>query len=451
MQQDMPPKEPKGAARIPLDSGRAANSPAPEAHQHGGLLFGTHQSVFTPQAQSNSVDGHARISESANSEDVHSQLASLREQVRILTSGSHIPHPIQNPTPPSPTSFYSFIQTSSPKPASSLGESFRPGSESRGGGMSSRGTHFSAGDLREILNPRKSVEEPRLLTVSIASAIEFLTKWHEHGASVLGTTTPTHLSLLIAPSALQTIADKNEVGPDTIMSSNNYDIVSFLAKAISFGKGPADAILSIASHCSLRRLNTSTFASFHIRFEILCFLFAPTSIPEKLLAKAFCSAIQNTRASSHLRSLDLRDWRTLALTLKQAILQREALDPIFGPHKDPEAITRADGLKEGRTPPRTSPPQSAGTPARTPYPQQAQPQRPVEPPQQIVQQQRQPAQSFPPPNRQSPHSASQTGGSTRFQPRSVAAHSAQTTVEPDDPITDEGGESPSSEESQGDE
>ena len=444
----MPPKDQKGAARAPVDSGRAANSPAPEAHQHGGLLFGTHQSVFTPQASSSSVDDHARSSGSANTEDLHSQLASLQEQVRALASGrQQVPPPIHNPTPPSPTSFYSFIQTSSPKPASSPGESFRPGTDSRGGGMSSRGTHFSAGDLREILNPRKPVEEPRLLTISIAAAVDFLTRWHEHGASVLGTTTPTHLSLLIAPSALQTIADKNAVGPDAIMSSNNYDIVAFLAKAISFGKGPADAILSIASHCSLRRLNASTFASFHIRFEILCFLFAPTSIPEKLLAKAFCSAIQNTRASSHLNSLDLRDWRTLALTLKQAILQREALDPFFGPHREPEIVTRADGLKEGWTPPRASPPQPAGTPARIPY-QHAQSQRPVEPPQppQNVQQLRQPAPSFPLSNRQPSHP-----GTTRFQPRSVAAHSAQATTELDDPTIEEENDSPSSEESQGDE
>ena len=153
------------------------------------------------------------------------------------------------------------------------------------------------------MNPRKPVEEPRLSSISVASAVDFLTKWHEHGASVLGTTVPTHLSLLISPSALQTIADKNDVSPDTITSTDNAAIAKFIAKAVSFGKGPADAMLAISSHCSLRRLNSSAFSSFNIRFEILCFLFEPTFIPGKLLAKAFCAAIHNSRASGHLTSL----------------------------------------------------------------------------------------------------------------------------------------------------
>ena len=153
---------------------------------------------------------------------------------------------------------------------------------------------------------------------------------------------PTHLPLLISPAVLQTIADKNKVLPDIVTSCSNFEIANLIAKAISFGKGPADAIMAISSHCSLRRLSSSAFASFNIRFEILCFLFAITLVPEKLLAKVFCAAIHSQRASNHLTSLHRQDWRSLATDLKQAILLRESLEPFFGPHKDPEVASRTD-------------------------------------------------------------------------------------------------------------
>ena len=314
----------------------------------------------------------------------------------------------------------------------------------------SRGTHFSAGDLREILNPRKQVEEPRLLTISVAAAVEFLTKWHEHGASVLGTSTATHLSLLINPPALQTIADKNDIGPESIISSCNADIINFLARAISFGKGPADAILSIASHCSLRRLTASAFASFFIRFEILCFLFAPTQTPDKALAKAFCSAIHNTRSSSHLSSLESRDWRSLAQVLKQAILQREALEPFFGPHRDPEVTSRADGFREPlaarHTPPSPQQAQGGQSPANrfVPTPPIYNSKGELLQGERKGPDRRQDSQGGPP--RQSAPPTTQPGSSNRFLPRSVAAHAAQIEeVEHDDPAV-EGTNSPSSDE-----
>jgi hypothetical protein len=299
----------KHAERVPQDQGRSATPASRESHHQTGGIFGSQQSIFTPQpsaaAASSDLHGHHTSSpatNSANLEDFHSQLAALQDAVRTLTSDKQSHLSSTNIIPPSPTSFRSFISTSSPPMAEEpSGFDYQPNSRHtslRGG--TSRGTHFSAGDLRELLNPRKPVEEPRLSSISVASAVDFLTRWHEHGASVLGTTVPTHLSLLISPSALQTIADKNNVSPDTVTSTDNAAIAKLIAKAVSFGKGPADAMLAISSHCSLRRLNSSAFSSFNIRFEILCFLFEPTTIPEKLLAKAFCSAIHNSRASGHL-------------------------------------------------------------------------------------------------------------------------------------------------------
>ena len=75
--------------------------------------------------------------------------------------------------------------------------------------------------------------------------------------------------------------------PDTILDATNLEIANYIASAISFGEGPADARLIIASLSSLCGLNSSAFAAFHICFEIVCFLFGQTSIPEKLMAKAF--------------------------------------------------------------------------------------------------------------------------------------------------------------------
>ena len=75
--------------------------------------------------------------------------------------------------------------------------------------------------------------------------------------------------------------------PDTILCATNLEIANYIAPAISFGKGPADARFIIASLSSLCGLNSSAFAAFHICFEIVCFLFGQTSIPEKLMAKAF--------------------------------------------------------------------------------------------------------------------------------------------------------------------
>jgi len=270
------------------------------------------------------------------------------------------------------------------------------------------------------------VEEPRLSSLTVIAAVDFLTKWHEHSASVLGTSVPTHLPLLIAPAALQTIADKNDVAPDTIIGATNFEIANYIASAISFGKGPADALLIIASLCSLRRLNSSAFAAFHIRFEIVCFLFGPTTIPEKLLAKAFCSAIQHARAGSHLTSLHLQDWRSLAMLLKQAILQRESLDPFFGPHKDVEATSRADGFV------RNSPlPATPASPAKPQLSQQP-PQRHQAPPNSAPP--RTPFVAQSPPATSVPFPAAH---SARFQPRSVAAHAAQTSVDFVDPSADD--------------
>lgn len=262
---------------------------------------------------------------------------------------------------------------------------------------------------------------------------------------MLGTSTATHLSLLIAPPALQTIADKNSVDPESIISACNADIVTFLSRAISFGKGPADAVLSIASHCSLRRLTASAFASFYIRFEILTFLFAPTSTPDKLLARAFCSAIQNSRVSSHLSSLDCREWRALAQFLKQAILQREALEPFFGPHRDPEVVSRADGFRESQAV-RNAPPSPHTPSPAAPVQPRTQSQQPV---------QRSQPQAYPAPPRHSnnhPQSPSSQGGDARSLPRMVAAHSAQVSIaEPEESAVDNDAESQSSEGSYADE
>ena len=407
----------------------AVSSPGPEAHQGG--LFGPNQSIFTP-AQPSSDSPH--VGDGSATEDIHRQLAALQAAVRSLK-----PTPPPNPTPPSPTSFLSFISpTSGPDlrglQGSTSVQSARGGGSSRGGAHS---TQFSAGDLREIFNPRKPVEEPRLHSLTVVTAVDFLTKWHEHSASVHGTSAPIHLSLLIAPPALQTIADKNDVAPDFILSTTNFEIANLIAKAVSFGKGPADALSSIASHCSLRRLNTSTFASFHIRFEILCFLFGPTNIPEKLLAKAFCNAIHNTRASGHLASLHLSDWRALAQLLKNAILQREALDPFFGPHRD-EATSKPElqpSLASYKPGPRVS--QQQQQPEKQLQQQQEQqlqqqPRQPREQLQQRPQQQREPHQSRP---SSFQRSAAPTPAS-HFQPRSVAAHAAQVSGDATEPPAD---------------
>ena len=420
----------KYAARASNEEGRSATPASRESHQQTGGIFGSHQNIFTPAAAASSDSRGQTISSpatnSAHLEELHSQLAALQEAVRTLTSDKQS-NPSHSFIPPSPTSFRSFISTSSPPIAEeSSGLDFQPAPRHSTTlrGVAPRGTHFSAGDLRELLNPRKPVEEPRLSSISVASAVEFLTKWHEHGASVLGTTVPTHLSLLISPSALQTIADKNDVPPDAVTSSDNATIAKLIAKAVSFGKGPADAMLAISSHCSLRRLNSSAFSSFNIRFEILCFLFEPTSIPAKLLAKAFCAAIHNSRASGHLTSLHRQDWQPLASILKQAILLRESLDPFFGPHRELETTTRADGLLR-HSPQSPSAPGTASTPPRQLVHPARQPVNPVDGQ----------SQTQPPPRPQSqPHSPVShrppfqptPGGSTRFQPRSVAAHSAQT-------------------------
>jgi hypothetical protein len=200
-------------------------------------MFGTDQSIFTPQAppqSSEDIRGRSTL------EELTSQLFALQDTVRILAEDKRQNTNYQNPfpVPPSPTSFRSFISTSSPIEDGSASLDFqskpRHSTSIRGG--TSRGTHFSAGDLRELLNPRKPVEEPRLSSISVASAVEFLTKWHEHGASVLGTTVPTHLSLLISPSALQTIADRNKVLPDVVMSAENAQLCKCIATAVSFGK-----------------------------------------------------------------------------------------------------------------------------------------------------------------------------------------------------------------------
>ena len=432
----------KKAAGVSLVSDQAAPSPnAPLAHQTQGGLFGATQNIFTPaQPPPPSRSDEAG---SAITEDLHSQVASLQEQVRVLSQGRPLPH--HNPIPRSPTSFLSFIASSSPPALDRSGESFRQsprGGGSRGGGVQSfsakgggaQSSTFSAGDLREIFNPRKPVDEPRLSSLTVIAAVDFLTKWHEHSASVLGTSVPTHLSLLIAPAALQTIADKNDIAPDTILGATNPEIANYIASAVSFGKGPADALLSIASLCSLRRLNSSAFAAFHIRFEIVCFLFGPTFIPEKLLAKAFCSAIHHARAGSHLTSLHLQDWRALAMLLKQAILQREALDPFFGPHKDVEATSRADGFIRNSPLPAaaTSPAQPQQHQQREAQSQQQREQRP--------QQQREPHQSRPsstvtPAIQRSPQAP--FNSSSRFQPRSVAAHAAQASFDVVDQSADD--------------
>ena len=432
LQQDMPPKSAvaANALRSPVQAASAITGQT--SHPSGGT-FAPNQSIFTPVPAPLSEEARAR----AVIEDLSSQLSALQDTVRVLAEDKRQQNPKhQNLISPTPTSFLSFVQSSSPRPTESFEAFSRLDGGARGGRNSSRGTHFSAGDLREILNPRKQLKEPRLQTLNVAAAVDFLTKWHEHGASVLGTSTATHLSLLISPPALQTIADKNDMAPDSISSACNSDIIGFLAKAISHGKGPADALLCIASHCSLRRLTASAFASFYIRFEILCFLFAPTSTPDKTLAKAFCSSIQSTRASLHLASLESRDWRSLAQTLKQAILQREALEPFFGPHKDPEVTSRADGFREPHavrnapvsplSPPAfRNAPSSPQTPSpAAPLPPRTQSQQPSQRPQ---------TQPYSGPSRQSAPSPHPSGSSARFQPRSVAAHAAQTSVEPDDP------------------
>jgi hypothetical protein len=440
----MPPKSAVAANVLRSPVHAASANPGQTSHPSGGT-FAPHQSIFTPVPVPLSEEARAR----AVIEDLSSQLAALQDTVRVLAEDKRQQNPKnQDLIPPTPTSFLSFVQSSSPRPTSFEGESYfsrldggaRGGSTPRGGSMSrnsSRGTHFSAGDLREILNPRKQLEEPRLQTLNVAAAVEFLTKWHEHGASVLGTSTATHLSLLISPPALQTIADKNDIAPDSISSACNSEIIGFIAKAISHGKGPADALLCIASHCSLRRLTASTFASFYIRFEILCVLFAPTSTPDKTLAKAFCSSIQSTRASLHLASLESRDWRSLAQILKQAILQREALEPFFGPHRDPEVTSRSDGFREPlavrQAPPSPQQVQGGQSPANrfgpTPPAHNSKGEFPQGERKGFDRQGGPPRQSAPP--------SSQQGSSTRFQPRSVAAASAQIEVEPEDPAVDE--------------
>jgi hypothetical protein len=431
----MPPKS-AAAANVLRSPVQAASAiPGQTSHPSGGA-FAPNQSIFTPVPAPLSEEARAR----AVIEDLSSQLAALQDTVRVLAEDKRQQNPKhQDLIPPTPTSFLSFVQSSSPRLTSFEGESYisRLDGGARGGSMSrnsSRGTHFSAGDLREILNPRKQLEEPRLQTINVAAAVDFLTKWHEHGASVLGTSTATHLSLLISPPALQTIADKNDIAPDSISSACNSEIIGFIAKAISHGKGPADALLCIASHCSFRRLTASAFASFYIRFEILCFLFAPTSIPDKTLAKAFCSSIQSTRASLHLASLESRDWRSLAQILKNAILQREALEPFFGPHKDPEVTSRADGFREPHAirnapvSPQSPPafrnaPSSAQTPSSAaPLPPRTQSQQPSQRPQ---------TQPYSGPSRQSFPSPHPSGSSVRFQPRSVAAHAAHISADPD--------------------
>jgi hypothetical protein len=437
----MPPKKSPAAANSLRSPDHAATAPTGQTSHQSGGMFGSQQSIFTPQAPPQSDDSHGRTA----IENLTSQLAALQDTVRALTEDKRQYSKPQFLTPHSPTSFLSFVQSSSPQQPSLEGLSSRLDGGARGGFHSSkggsRGAHFSAGDLREILNPRKPVEEPRLLTVTVAAAVDFLTKWHEHGASVLGTSTATHLSLLINPPALQTIADKNDIAPDSIMSACNTDIITYLATAISFGKGPADAILSIASHCSLRRLTASAFASFFIRFEILCFLFTSTSIPDKSLAKAFCSSIQNTRASSHLSSLDCRDWRSLAHILKQAILQREALEPFFGPHRDPEVTSRSDGFREPlavrQAPPSPQQVQGGHSPVNRfgPTPPMYNSKGELPQGERKGPDRRQDHQSGPP--RQSAPPTPQQGSSTRFQPRSVAAASAHIDVAPDDPEVEE--------------
>ena len=446
----MPPKKSPAAANSLRSPDQAAAAPTEQVSHQSGGIFGHQQSIFTPQPPPHSEESSGRSA----IEDLTSQLSALRDTVRVLTEDKRPQSKHHISTPHTPTSFLSFVQSSSPQAASLEGLSSRLQGGARGGLHSSRGgsrgTHFSAGDLREILNPRKQVEEPRLLTITVAAAVDFLTKWHEHDASVLGTSTATHLSLLINPPALQTIADKNDIAPDSIISACNTDIITFLAKAISFGKGPADAILSIASHCSLRRLTASAFASFFIRFEILCFLFAPTLTPDKALAKAFCSAIQNTRSSSHLSSLDVRDWRSLAHVLKQAILQREALEPFFGPHRDPEVTSRSDGFREPlavrQAPPSPQQGQGGQSPANRfgPTPPIYNSKGELLQGERKGPDRRQEHQGVPP--RQSAPPMPQHGSSTRFQPRSVAAHSAQIDIEPDDPVVDET-DQPSSDES----
>jgi hypothetical protein len=181
-------------------------------------------------------------------------------------------------------------------------------------------------------------------------------------------------------------------------------------------------MLAISSHCSLRRLNSSAFSSFNIRFEILCFLFEPTSIPDKLLAKAFCAAIHNSRASSHLASLHRQDWQSLSSTLKEAILLRESLDPFFGPQIEIDTKTRADGLQRNS-------PQSPSIPSASSV-QLSQPAGAARPPispagVQHAHPPRPQSQSHPPASLR-PSFQSNPGGSARFQPRSVAAHSSQT-------------------------
>ena len=213
----MPPKK-SSAASDPRSPTHAATAPTGQASHPSRGMFGTGQSIFTPQAppqSSEDIRGRSAL------EELTSQLFALQDTVRVLAEDKRQTTNYQNPfpVPPSPTSFRSFISTSSPIDDGSASLDFpsksRHSTSIRGG--TSRGTHFSAGDLRELLNPRKPVEEPRLSSVSVASAVEFLTEWHEHGASVLGTTVPTHLSLLISLSALQTIADKNKVLPAVVM------------------------------------------------------------------------------------------------------------------------------------------------------------------------------------------------------------------------------------------
>jgi len=75
----------KTAAGASLVSGQAASSPAaPLAHQTQGL-FGANQSIFTPAQPP--PPSHSDEAGRANTEDLHSQLASLQEAVRVLSQG----------------------------------------------------------------------------------------------------------------------------------------------------------------------------------------------------------------------------------------------------------------------------------------------------------------------------------------------------------------------------